>query len=241
MGDGEIWDAGCVNRQSENRPLQRLGGGGGDQGGGEIDGTAIGKLADALDDFVDGFFPFVGRSGGDHFFEGGGEFAGAQPGFFGRTGPGPNYFVLGGMDVLEASGGESLRELGLVREAKDVRGIGRWSRGIHIFGEGTNHGAEERVLLHRAPGDEGDATAGFKNATNFVEGFRDVGKKHDAEARGDAVEVAVGEWEMIGVSNLEFDIGEAASGRRVPGRRGAFRGQDRWRRRGPGGRRLRRE
>ena len=91
------------------RPLQRLCGscgGGGVDGGGDVDGLAVVEAAEAFDGFVDGEFPFVGRSGGDDALERGGEFAGALPSFFGGAGPGPVDFVFGDADILKAGGGD---------------------------------------------------------------------------------------------------------------------------------------
>src|SRR4029077_17452232 len=92
-------------------------GGGSDDGGGEVDGLAVVEAAEAFDGFVDGEFPFVGRSGGDDALEGWGEFAGALPGFFGSAGPGPVDFVLGNVDIVEASEAKEMVQLIFVGEA----------------------------------------------------------------------------------------------------------------------------
>ena len=173
---------------------------------------AVEEAAEAFDGFADGEFPFVGRRGVDDSFEGGGEFAGAQPGFFGCAGPGPVDFVLGDVDIVEASEAEEMVQFACVGEAEDVRRVerGRWD--IDVFQEGLDHGAKERIFFHGAPGDEGDAAAGLEDATHFAEGFLDVGNEHDAEAAGDAIEHVAGEWELFGVDGAEFDVFNAAGG-----------------------------
>ena len=196
-------------------PPQRLGGsggGGGVDGGGEVDGLAVVEAAVVFDGFADGEFPFVGRSGGDDAFERGGEFAAGLPGLFGRAGPGPVDFVLGDANVLEAGGGEYACQFVFVGEAKDGGRVGRRRRDVDVFQEGAEHGGEERIFFERAPSDEGDAAAGLEDATHFGEGFVDVGNEHDAEAAGDAVEEAGGEWELLGVGGAEVDVLDAASG-----------------------------
>src|SRR6266481_5114307 len=102
------------------------GGGGGVDGGWDVDGLAVVEVAEAFDGFVDGEFPFVGRRGGDDALEGGGEFAGALPGFFGGAGPGPIDFVLGDVDIVEAGEAEQMVQFAFVGETEDVRRVGRW-------------------------------------------------------------------------------------------------------------------
>ena len=157
---------------------------------------AVEEAAEAFDGFADGEFPFVGRGGGDDALERGGEFAGALPSFFGCAGPGPVDFMLGGARLQEASEAEEMGQLIFVGEAEDVRGIGRRRGDFDVFHERPKHGAEERVFFQGAPGDEGDAGAGLEDAAHFAEGFLDVGNEHDAEAAGDAIEEAGGEWEF---------------------------------------------
>jgi len=120
--------------------------------------------------------------------------------------------VLGDADVLEASGGNCVGQFVFVGEAEDVRRVGRRWRDVDVFQEGAEHGAEERIFFHGAPGDEGDTTAGFEDAAHFAEGFLDVGNEHDAEAAGDAIEEGGGEWELFGVGGAEGDVFDVAGG-----------------------------
>src|SRR5215470_557822 len=187
-------------------------GGGGEDGGREIDSVAVVELANAGDDFANDFFPFVGGGGGDDFLEGGGEFAAALPGLLGGARPGPVDFVLGGVHFLKTGGGNSLREFLLRRKTKNMRRV--WGRrgNIHVFQEGPDHQAKEWVFVERTPGDERNAAAGFEHAAHFAQGFLDVGNKHDAEAAGDAIEEATGERELLGIGGAKVDVGETARG-----------------------------
>jgi hypothetical protein len=212
--------AGCRRYQPNGarlgrRPLQKLGesgGGGGYDCGWDVDGMAVEEAAEAFDGFADGEFPFVGRGGGDDALEGSGEFAGALPGFFGSAGPGPIDFVLGDVDIVEASEAKEMVQFVCVGEAEDVRRVGRGRRDIHVFQEGLDHRAEERIFFHGAPGDEGDAAAGLEDAAHLAEGFLNVGNEHDAKAAGDAIEHACVERELLGVGGAEVDVFNATGG-----------------------------
>lgn len=173
---------------------------------------AVGEAAEAFDGFVDGEFPFVGRRGGDDALEGCGELAGALPGFFGGAGPGPVDFVLGDVDIVEAGEAEEMVQLIFIGEAEDVRGVGRGRGDFDVFQEGAEHGAEERIFFHGAPGDEGDAAAGLEDAAHFAEGFLDIRDEHDAEAAGDAIELVGVERKLFGVGGEEFDVFNATGG-----------------------------
>ena len=56
------------------------------------------------------------------------------------------------------------------------------------------------------------AAAGLEDAAHFAEGFLDVGNEHDAEAAGDAIKEAGGEWELLGVGGAEVDVFNATGG-----------------------------
>ena len=135
-----------------------------------------------------------------------------MPGFFGSAGPGPVDFVLGDVDVVEAGEAEEMVQFVCVGETEDMRRVGRGRRDIDVFQEGFDHGAEERILFHGAPGDEGDAAAGLEDAAHFAEGFLNIGNEHDAEAAGDAIEHFWREWELLGVGGAEVDIFDVAGG-----------------------------
>ena len=173
---------------------------------------AVVEAAVAFDDFVDGEFPFVGRSGVDDALERGGEFAAALPGLFGRAGPGPIDFVLSDADIMEAGEAEEFGQFFFVGEAEDIGRVGRRRGDVDVFEEGAKHGAEERIFFHGAPSDKGDAAAGFEDTAHFAESFLDVGDEHDAEAAGDAIEESGGEWELFGVGGAEADVFEVAGG-----------------------------
>src|SRR6266481_4990186 len=128
------------------------------------------------------------------------------------AGPGQVDFVLGDVDIVEAGEAEQMVQFAFVGEAEDVRRVWRRRGDIHVFQEGLDHRAEKWILFHGAPGDEGDAAAGLKDAAHFAEGFLYVGNEHDAEAAGNAVEHVAGKWELLGVGGAEVDVLDAAGG-----------------------------
>src|SRR5215472_9219398 len=190
----------------------RVDGSRGQDRGREVDGAAVGEFANAGYYFGDGFFPFFGRRGGNDLLEGGGYFAAALPGFFGRARPRPADSVFHDADLAEAGLREKRFEFGLVGEAEDVGRIGRRRRNFDVSEEWPEHRAEQGVFFARAPGDERDATVCSEHTAHFREGFLNVGNVHDAETRGDPVEGLTGKRKLFGVGGLEIDVSDAAGG-----------------------------
>ena len=172
----------------------------------------VGESADAGYCFSDGFVPFFGRRAGDDLLKGGGDFAAALPGFFGRAGPRPTDSVFRDADFAEAGLREKRFEFGLVGEAKDVWRIGRRRRNFDVSQEWAEHRAEQGVFFARAPGDERDAALRSEHASHFREGFLNVGNVHDAETGGDSVEALTGKRKLFGVGGLEIDVSDATGG-----------------------------
>jgi hypothetical protein len=113
---------------------------------------------------------------------------------------------------MEAGEAEEMVQFVFVGEAEDMRRVG-WRRGdFDVFQEWAEHGTEERVFFHRAPGDERDAAARLEDAAHFAEGFLDVGNEHKAEAAGDAIEEVSGEWKLLGIGGAELDVSNATGG-----------------------------
>lgn len=173
---------------------------------------AVGEAADTFDGFLNGFFPFAGRDRGDDSLERGGKFAASLPGFLGGAGPGPIDFVFGCLDFVKASFRERAREFRFVGETEDVRRIRVGLGNLDVFQERTNHGVKERIFFARSPDDEGDAAFGFQHAAHFPKGLLDVWNEHDAETAGDAIEMAVREWELFGVGGVKFHIAQSPGG-----------------------------
>jgi len=69
-----------------------------------------------------------------------------------------------------------------------------------------------RGFSSAGPGDERDAAARLQDTAHFPESFVNVRNEHDAETASDAVEVAIGEWKLLGVRGLEFDVADTADG-----------------------------
>jgi len=183
-------------------------GGGGVDGRWKIDGLAVVESADPFDRFANGFFLFVGGRGGHDFPEWSGEFAAAFPSFFGGARPGPIDFVSGGIDRVKTCFGESACEPGFIGETEDMRRIRLGLGNLDVFEERADHRAEQRIFFDGPPGDERDPAARLQDTAHFPESFVNVRNEHDAEAASHAIEMAIGEWKLLGVRGLEFDVAD---------------------------------
>lgn len=113
--------------------------------------------------------------------------------------------------------GESARELGFIGETEDVGRIRLGLGNFDILEERADHRAEPRIFFGGPPGDERDPAARLQHTAHLPESFVNVRNEHDAEAASHAIEMAIGEWELLGVRGLEFDVAD------TPGR-GVFLG-----------------
>ena len=77
-----------------------------------------------------------------------------------------------------------------------------------VFEERADHRAEQRIFFGGPPGDERDPAARLQDTAHFPESFVNVRNEHDAEAASHAIEMAIGEWKLLGVRGLEFDVAD---------------------------------